>query len=136
MEKAIELKTKYSCFHPVHILFLLRFFFKFKNYLLHLNLVNFFSCLFCLVDINYYIVDEKVNMSRQCVLVAQKATCILGFIPSGVASRARGDSAPLVGPPCSAFCRTFLFCYLSNSVPINQTGFIFNSQLAHSLTSA
>jgi len=35
------------------------------------------------------LVDEKLNMTWQCVLAAQKASCILGHIKSSVTSRAR-----------------------------------------------
>jgi len=41
------------------------------------------------------LVDEKLNVSQQCVLVAQKANCILGCIQSSVASRAREGILPL-----------------------------------------
>jgi len=35
------------------------------------------------------LVDENINMTRQCILVAQNAYCILGCIKSSVASRSR-----------------------------------------------
>jgi len=41
------------------------------------------------------LVDENLNMSRQCALVAQKANCILGCIKRNVASRARQGILPL-----------------------------------------
>jgi len=50
------------------------------------------------------LVDEKLNVIQQCVLAAQKATCILGCIPSSVASRAREGIVPL----CSALVRAHL----------------------------
>ncbi|PKU30192.1 rna-directed dna polymerase from mobile element jockey- hypothetical protein [Limosa lapponica baueri] len=48
------------------------------------------------------LVDEKLNKSWQCVLAAQEANHILGFIASSVGSRARGVFLPL----CSALGRS------------------------------
>ncbi|GAB0188761.1 cAMP-dependent protein kinase inhibitor alpha [Grus japonensis] len=50
------------------------------------------------------LVDEKLNVTRQCAFVAQKANRILGRIKSSVTSRSREVILPL----CSALVRPHL----------------------------
>jgi len=50
------------------------------------------------------LVDEKLSMTQQCALAAQKARCVLGCIPSSVARRSRDGILPL----CSTLVRPHL----------------------------
>ena len=49
------------------------------------------SC-FHILDI---LVDEKLDVSQQCALAAQKTNCVLGYVKKGVASRERDVTVPL-----------------------------------------
>ena len=53
-------------------------------------------------------VDEKLDMSQQCVLAAQKDSCILGCIKSSVGSGSREVALPL----CSTLVRPHLESYV------------------------
>ncbi|GAB0206145.1 hypothetical protein GRJ2_003080100 [Grus japonensis] len=52
------------------------------------------------------VLGDKVNVTWQCALAAQKATCVLGCMSSSVTSRSREGilplRSPLLRPPCSA----------------------------------
>jgi len=50
------------------------------------------------------VVDEKLDMSHQCALIAQKAKRILGYIKRSMASRLREVILPL----CSSLVRPHL----------------------------
>ena len=50
------------------------------------------------------LVDEKLDVSQQCALAAQKANCVLGCITKRVSSREREGIVPL----CSALVRPYV----------------------------
>ena len=62
------------------------------------------------------LVDEKLGMSHQCVLTAQKANRILGCIKSSVASRLREGILPL----CSTLVRPHLESCIQLCSPQNR----------------
>ncbi|GAB0194581.1 hypothetical protein GRJ2_001923400 [Grus japonensis] len=63
------------------------------------------------------LVDEKLNMSRQCALAAQKANLVVGCITSSVTSKLRAGILPL----CSALVRPHLEYCVQLWGPQNKT---------------
>jgi len=63
------------------------------------------------------LVDEKLSTTQQCVLTAQKASCILGCTKSSVASRSREVILPL----SSALVKTHLECCVQVWSPQHRT---------------
>lgn len=48
------------------------------------------------------LVDERLDMSHQCVLVAHKANCILGYIKKGVAKQVKRNDCLSLLCSCDA----------------------------------
>ncbi|GAB0199946.1 mitochondrial enolase superfamily member 1 [Grus japonensis] len=63
------------------------------------------------------LIDEKLNVSWQCALAAQKANHVLGCIPSSVTSRSREGILPL----CSTLVRPHLQCCIQLGGPQDKT---------------
>jgi len=64
------------------------------------------------------LVYEKLNLTKQCALAAQKAKCIPGYIKSRVASRLREGILPLY----SVLVRAYLeFCVHSWALNTRKT---------------
>jgi len=64
------------------------------------------------------LVGEKLNVTWQCTLAAQKANRTLGCIPSSVASRSKEEILPL----CSALVRPHLESCVQLWSPLHRKG--------------